>query len=190
MKNRKGAIELSMTTIVIVVLSLTLLIMGFVLIRNIMCGAISLTQDINKESRKQVLTLFGSASGSEVVCIGQGSEAISIFPESPNWIMCSVRAPEEASYEFTLKVDDELSDIDPALIRRWLLSTNKKITISPGDEEPQQITRFNIPGNAPEGNIVLNIEVRKSGVGANNLVASRTLSYQVTRKGVVRSVLC
>ena len=39
MISKKGAIELSMTTIIVVVLSLALLIMGFVLIRNIMCGS-------------------------------------------------------------------------------------------------------------------------------------------------------
>lgn len=190
MKNRKGAIELSMTTIVIVVLSLTLLIMGFVLIRNIMCGAIYLTQDINDKAREQVVSLFGSSSGNEVACIGQGSEAVSIFPDSENWIMCSIRAPEESGYEFTLRVDDQLSDVDPVQIRRWLKATNKKITIAPGDDDPLKVSRFEIPNNAPEGNVAIDVEVRKSGAGANNLVYSRTLSYQMTRKGAIRSVLC
>ena len=48
MRNNKAAIELSMTTIVVVVLSLTLLIMGFVLVRSIMCSAIGLTDTIGQ----------------------------------------------------------------------------------------------------------------------------------------------
>ena len=54
MKSKKAAIELSMTTIVVVVLSLTLLIMGFILVRSIMCTAIGLTSDVGDKAKKQV----------------------------------------------------------------------------------------------------------------------------------------
>jgi len=189
---KRGAIELSMTTVIVVVLSLTLLIMGFVLIRNIMCGAVTLTQDINDRVKEQVNGLFGSTSGSEIACLGQGSEAISIFPDNENWIMCSIRAPESASYQFNLRVNDALTDkrVGSVLINRWLLTKENKFNVAPGDDDPRKITRFNIDSNAPEGQIAIDIEVTKSGLGSDNLVYSRTLSYQVTRKGAIRSIIC
>ena len=54
LKGKKAAIELSMTTIIVVVLSLTLLIMGFILVRTIMCGAIGFTGDINDKVEKEI----------------------------------------------------------------------------------------------------------------------------------------
>jgi hypothetical protein len=72
---KRGAMELSMSTVVIVVLALTMLIMGFILIRSIMCGAIGLTGDINNKVSDQINSLFGSQGG-EIVCIGEGGGSV------------------------------------------------------------------------------------------------------------------
>jgi len=56
--NRKGAIELSMTTVVVIVLSMTMLILGLVLIRNIFQGATYNVQQINDKVREQINSLF------------------------------------------------------------------------------------------------------------------------------------
>src|SRR3989344_7829288 len=162
--------------------------MGFVLVRNIMCGAIYLTQDINDRVREQVVNLFGTSEGSEIACVGQGTESVSVFPESENLIICSIRAKEAATYQFSIRPDADLSDIDSATIQKWLSSNTNTINGVPGDDEPRKIARFIIPETAPEGHMSVTVEVRKSG--ESSPIYSRELGFEVTRKGVIRSVVC
>src|SRR3989338_3676011 len=63
LKRKSGAIELSMTTIIVVVLSLTLLILGFVFVRSIMCGAIGFTEEINSKVNREIQNLFETSGG-------------------------------------------------------------------------------------------------------------------------------
>ena len=56
---KRGAIELSIGTIVIIVLSMSMLILGIVLIRNIFQGATNIADMTNEQLKNQVSTLFG-----------------------------------------------------------------------------------------------------------------------------------
>jgi hypothetical protein len=57
--NKKGAIELSIGTIVIIVLSMSMLILGLVLIRGIFFGAIDITEMTDSQLKDEVSKLFG-----------------------------------------------------------------------------------------------------------------------------------
>jgi hypothetical protein len=58
MANKRGAIELSMTTVVIIVLAMTMLILGLTLVKNIFSGATSNVQSINEKVRGEINKLF------------------------------------------------------------------------------------------------------------------------------------
>ncbi len=58
-KNKSGAIELSISTIVIVVLAMSMLILGLVLVKNIFSGAKSVVDMTNDQLKNQVSQLFG-----------------------------------------------------------------------------------------------------------------------------------
>lgn len=187
-RGKKGAIELSMTTIVVVVLALTLLIMGFVLIRNIMCGAIDVANGVTDSVKEEVTTFFSNNDADEIYCIGQGRESASLFPGEENYVSCVLRPKETTTYEFRFIVDESFSTLEPALIKRWLVEDRKVITGTPGDDEPRKVTKFNIPDDAPEGEISLKVQVKKSG--STSIDLERDLGFTVTRKGLVRSVVC
>ena len=80
---KRGALELSIGTIVIIVLAMTMLILGMVLVRSIMCGAVGLTGEINKNVKGEIDRLFQSTGG-EVVCVGGGEEAVTLIPGKVN----------------------------------------------------------------------------------------------------------
>lgn len=182
---KKAAIELSMTTIVVVVLSLALLIMGFVLVRSIMCGAIGLTEEINEKVKSQINSLFGSTAGGEVTCLGAG-EPITMIAGQGNWIICGVRAEEEANYEFKVTVDPS-SDIPPATVNQWITNHQKTVLVGPNDREPiKKIVKLNVPKTAPEKDIELNLEVRRAG----DLIWQQTLSYRIEQAGAIKGFLC
>ena len=59
MGSNRGAIELSIGTMVIIVLSMSMLILGLVLIKNIFSGARDITDMTNSQLKEQVSKLFG-----------------------------------------------------------------------------------------------------------------------------------
>ena len=95
---KKGAMELSIGTIVVIVLAMTMLILGIVLVRSIMCGAVGLTGDINNKVKSEIDRLFQS-SGGEVVCVGGGEAAVGLIAGDVNIIYCAIDAPNQAKYD-------------------------------------------------------------------------------------------
>ena len=56
---KRGAIELSIGTIVIIVLAMSMLILGLVLVKNIFSGATAVTDMTNEQLKDQVSKMFG-----------------------------------------------------------------------------------------------------------------------------------
>lgn len=57
--SKRGAVELSIGTIVIIVLAMSMLILGIVLIKNIFGGAMDITDMTNAQLKSQVSKMFG-----------------------------------------------------------------------------------------------------------------------------------
>jgi len=73
-KNKKGAIELSITTVIIIVLGMTLLVLGIVLIKNIFGGATESVDTLDEKVKSEIQSLF-TDEGLEVA-IKLGSDKI------------------------------------------------------------------------------------------------------------------
>lgn len=188
MKSKHAAIELSMTTIVVVVLSLTLLIMGFVLVRSVMCGAIDATKSVNVQVKDQINSLFGSTGG-EVQCLGSAGDPITIVPGRDNVIRCIIKAPSTNTYYFSITPNSDFTP-DKSILNDandWI-TVQKSIQVGPGDTEAKPIITINLPKEAPEGNLALDIKVTKGA--SRDLVWSSRLSYTISRVGLVQSALC
>jgi len=182
---KKGALELSVGTIVVIVLAMSMLILGMVLVRSIMCGAVGLTGDINSKVRGEINKLF-EASGNEVACVGAGEEPVTIVPGKTNTIYCSIRADKEA--EYNIKVKSIRGDIlKESEIRKWVSGDDfYKKRVAPNDEEPKKFLRLIVPDNAPEDLITMGVEVYKDG----NLISSPDLDFQIARAGVIKAAIC
>lgn len=63
--NKKAAIELSIGTVVIIVIAMTMLIMGIVLVRNIFSGATDSVNSLNDKVRSEITNLF-TEEGSKI----------------------------------------------------------------------------------------------------------------------------
>ncbi len=185
MKGRRGALELSIGTIVIIVLAMTMLILGIVLVRSIMCGAVGLTGEINTKVKGEINKLFQSTAG-EVACVGGGEEPVTIIPGQINIIYCSIKAPVEAEYNIKTKSirGDIISERE---LENWVSGDDfLKKRIAPGDEDPKKFLRLNVPENAPHDLITVEVEVYKDG----NLISSPTLDFEVKRIGFFRAAIC
>jgi hypothetical protein len=56
---KRGAIDLSLSTIIIIILAVIMLILGVVLVKKAMCGAIKGIDVINDQTKQQIVDLFG-----------------------------------------------------------------------------------------------------------------------------------
>jgi hypothetical protein len=78
-KNKKAAFEMSITTIVILVIALSMLIFGLIFVRNMMCSGMNIMTDVTKGTQKEIDSLF-STKGGEVVCLGEGEDVKTYTP--------------------------------------------------------------------------------------------------------------
>lgn len=75
MKNKKAAIELSIGTVVIIVLAMSMLILGLVLIRNIFSGATDSVDTLNEKVRSEITSLFAEEGQKVAVRLGADKTA-------------------------------------------------------------------------------------------------------------------
>lgn len=186
--NKKAAIEMSVGTIVIIVIAVTMLILGIVLVRNIMCGAMGLTIDINDKVRAQINDMFNSGVG-EVVCIGSGSQAVTMVIGENNIVMCGIKATEETDYKISLvDISSTNNKIDPS---KWISPQGADTwtgTSNTADPQPvKKVLRLNIPDNAPETNLVISLKIEK---GNGDVLGTQDLDFAVRKAGWFKSSLC
>jgi len=184
--DKRAALEMSMGTIVILVLSVSMLILGIILVRSIMCSALGLTGEVNDKVKGELNNLFASSETSEVQCVGAAG-AVKVAPGETSNIFCSFKAPEKANY--TIKVVDFSSDSQSLTkedIQPWIIQSEYKATISPGDGTPKKAIRVKLPSNAPEVTLILNVQI----FSGEEQISTQDLDLQISRTGFVRNTVC
>lgn len=73
--NKKAAIELSIGTVVIIVIAMTMLIMGIVLVRNIFAGATDSVNSLNDKVKGEITNLFVEESSKIGIKLGSTKQA-------------------------------------------------------------------------------------------------------------------
>ena len=191
LSSKTGAMELSISTIVIIVIALTMLILGIVLVRSIMCGAINLTSDVSTAAKKEVNKLF-EATGGEVECIGGSGEAVVMVPGKVNIVYCGIRSTD-ANSKYTISeisIDTAEHEIlSPNEVKTWISGPDSwSGQVSPDDESAKKILRLNIPKDAPETGIFVDVKATKNG--ATNVVYTQTLDFRISRQGLIKAAMC
>ncbi len=183
-KSKKGALEMSISTIVIIVIAITMLILGIVFVRSIMCGALGLTGDLNDKVKDEINDLFGSTGG-EVQCIGASGEPIKVEPGKLNVIYCAIRAPQAAKYSIMV-TDYSAAYSIKSEIKSWMLDDSWEGTVAPNDDIPKKIIRLNIPKEAPDDSVQIQVIIKKEGT----IISTQDLDFQISRAGFFRAAMC
>lgn len=182
---KKGALEMSIGTIVIIVIAITMLILGIVFVRSVMCGALGLTGDLNDKVRSEIEELFGTTGG-EVQCLGSSGEAVKIIPGKVNNIWCGINAKGgEADYSITL-TSYQGTDSTKSEIKSWIITESWQGKVGPEDKEPKKVIRLDIPEGAAEERIILQVTVKKD----NQLISTQDLDFDISRAGFFRATMC
>ena len=162
-----------------------MLIIGMVLVRNIMCGALGLTSDINSKVRGEITRLFGSSQG-EIECIGAVGDPVQMVPGELNSAYCGINAERAADYSInviSIKADGATDQEVQSWTRGGLGWTGR---VAPGDSEPKRVVRFDLPNDAPEGLMTVKIEIKRG----EQLISTKELDFDIKRVGLVKSTVC
>lgn len=167
---KSGAIELSMSTIVILVLSMVALIGGIMLLRGIFNTANQAIGNIDQGVKKAIKDAFADPDKKIVVYPSEREIEIQTRTQGKGFAF-SIRnvGIEDAVFIYTIGVDD-LYDISTKCkisareANLWLLTNTGSLSIPRGTimEEPE-LVKFNIPESAPPCTIIYKLDVRKGG---------------------------
>jgi hypothetical protein len=171
LKNKKAAMELSIGTIVIVVLSVTMLILGLVLIRTIFSGSIDAIGQINQEVTNKISETFASESNAKIA-IYPASRRISIEKGNQKGLgfAFAVRNLESTEGEFTYTVIadqpnlKEKCGINENEAESWITIGSGTFNLGAGSkQEIPELVLFQIPETAPPCQIRYNLNIQKDG---------------------------
>lgn len=101
--NKRAALEMSIGTIVIIVIAVTMLIMGLILVRTIMCGALVTSMDVTQKMKDQINKLF-QETGEDVVMLRGPNGVLSIGPNQPSAIWFAFKPTVETEYNYRFEV--------------------------------------------------------------------------------------
>ena len=153
---KKGAIELSIGTIVIIVLSMSMLILGLVLVKSIFSGSISIADMTTEQLKNQVSQMFGE---DKKLVIYPDSRMITLKKGKVDGFGIGLKNLIEGSAE-TAKFSYEVVVSDPDLRRKCGIGdrdaenyistgrTEDNIPLGPGQITSTKVL-FNIPPTAP-----------------------------------------
>lgn len=153
--NKKGAIEMSVGTIVTIVLSMSMLILGMVLIKNIFSGSSSNVLEMNDNVRDQINKLF---SEDKKVVVYASNKLVAIKQDEQWGVPFGIKNlvtgnAEGSTFDYEVFVSDadvqSKCGISESEAQGWIVAGRSgSISLAPGDSY-SDIVRFFIPEGSP-----------------------------------------
>ena len=166
---KKAAMELSIGTVVVIVLAMSMLILGLILIRSIFSGGTEAVNKINDQVLKGIDDMFADSDAK--IVIYPATRKIIIQQKTPGeGFAFSVRNTEldDEEFTYTIEVQEGFDIADKCKINSdeaesWLDINSGSFTISGSSKmDMPELVTFNIPENAPVCTIPYNIEIENS----------------------------
>lgn len=168
MKNKKAAMEMSVGTIVTIVLLMTVLILGLVLVRTIFKSSIENIDSIDQAVKAEITKLFAEDNTRSIV-IYPPTREISVKKGDSGGFGFSLRNNEQTEGTFTYIVSlNEIASncqmTESAAESLLILGRSGSIEIPSGTiMENPVLVKFQIPSSASLCQITYGIDIKKDG---------------------------
>ncbi len=171
-QNKKAAMEMSVGTIVTIVLLMSVLVLGLVLITNIFTGATTSVKTIDDKVKSEINNIFKNEGATlafspsdRKVKITQGTQGEGFAFAINN------KATEQVTFTYKIYVDpmyDLTAQCGQLTIREaesWLLSKTGTVMLprSSSNKDNPELILYNIPTTAPTCTIPYTIDVNDKG---------------------------
>ena len=170
--NKKGAFELSISTVIIIAIGATLLILGLIFVNNIFDLASTTVDLIDKNTKSQINQLFNEDDRKTVVYL-PANEAVVKKGKSYNvefGIKNTVRGESNAG-QFTYQtrvseVESGCQGLSESKAQGFIAlgaDSTRPISILPGGDPEERTIKLEIPDDAPLCSVTYDIIVKKDG---------------------------
>ena len=180
---KKGAMELSIGTIVIIVLAISMLVLGLIFTKNIMCSGIILSDQISSGVENEIKGLF-DVDDYGVKCMGEGGEEIKLGDGGRRQIACVIKTDESIEYDLRIKSIESLKGVSSANVQKWILDQDWKGSVASGDKTVS-VAVLDIPKNVDATSLKIIVqEITDFGE------QTHTLYIDVVHLGGLTSAVC
>ncbi|HIG51864.1 hypothetical protein CXT76_01195 [Candidatus Parvarchaeota archaeon] len=158
LNKKEGAFELSVGTIVVLVIAMSMLILGLVLVRTIFTGSTESVDALNDKVKNEITSLFAQEDKNVIVMLGSGN-TLKIKPGEPIGVGIGARHPDGSEITSRSDLTYSLSQGtgNCADTERFFITEFKKSTSF--DEFDQSSLFSIIQVRVPEGTAVCNQKI-------------------------------
>jgi len=162
---KKAAMEMSVGTIVTIVLLMTVLVLGIFFIQKIFGGGVNAIDSVNTEIENQINKLF-SEEGKKLAVYPTSREIKVKKGDDPKGFAFSVKNKEveSADFSYEVKADDvsKCGSLTEAQADNFLLGGSGSFSLGPGNElDVPRLVKFDLPETAPPCTIIYLLEINK-----------------------------
>jgi len=187
MKNfsKKAAIEMSMSTIVVIVLSVTILIFGMIFVKTIMCSGISMVNGIDEKVTNEIQGLFGT-SDYGVRCMGDPGQEAKIGDGGSRQIVCVVNSDTQYTYSFNVKKVESISGMPTSSVQKWIMDQDWAGTVPVGLKTISVLT-LNIPKGVSATTLKITLDAINKETDTTD---THIMQINVAHVGQVAATIC
>ena len=178
---KRGALELSIGTIVVIVIAMFMLIFGIIFVRNVMCSGIVLTDQISVGVENEIKNLFGSRDYG-VRCMGEGGQEARFGDGGDRPFACVINT--DVGGEYNLKIT-ELSEVGGVDVD-WLIDTTPEWNVGVGSTTIT-VGLLRVPKNLPATTLKIVLEETSP---ENPTGRTHVSHIQITHVGTLTSAMC
>jgi len=185
-KKKRGAMELTTSTIVVVVLAILMLILGTVFVKKTMCTAIGGVESMSDLVKKEIQDLFAQQNNNVAV------KEITNEITKGNYYGVGFGIKNEDKKDnpkFTYEVTVlDLGDckITKTEAEKYIILGKSAIVNIPAGDSYEDMIKFNIPKSAPLCNLKYEIIVKNGNV----LYGSNKFEVIIKKANLINSVIC
>ncbi|NMB66628.1 hypothetical protein GYA25_01040 [Candidatus Woesearchaeota archaeon] len=191
MKDKKAAMEMSVGTIVTIVLLMSVLVLGLVLIQKIFNSGTESVDSINNQVRSKLNNLFSEEDSSIVILLGSSKVAEVKADSSSFGVVFGARtidgtssSRERLQYRISLQNDSDcINKNSKSFVESWFNGLNNWQNFDGYDgDKSESILRFSIPKGTALCDQKVYIDVKDNKL--NKDVGGAYFTIKVVRKGL------
>jgi len=191
-QNKKAAVELSIGTIVIIVLAMSMLILGLVLIRGIFRGATDNVDEINEKVKEEIKNLFVSDDERAVLKLTESTAKVKQGSEFG--VAFGIRNTERGAVGSQLFSYDTILDdpninancgISKEIAGQWIKFGSGSLSVRPGEVDAERI-KIVLPEDSPLCETKYRILIYRpdKGESQNNPYEDLSFFLEIEAKGL------
>ena len=172
--NKKGAMEMSVGTIVTIVLLMAVLVLGIFLVQKIFKSATGAVDAVDSEVQSEIIKLFAE-EGAALAIYPTARQITLKKGDDPKGFAFSVKNvdnPDEAEITYNVVANDQDvsfercgSTFTKSRAESYLLGGSGSFSLGPGDAlDLPRLVMFDLPDTAPPCTIIYELEVDRDGV--------------------------